>query len=398
MPDYPITIAASTMRDINRSAILEIIRRESPISRTAIAERLDVSLPTVMRIVDTLVEDGFVRLHNATEWSGGRRRPLLELDTQGFAVLGVDLGGTKMYGAICNLGGAMIDEVDITRHGSTGEDSFNNLVTLIDSLLASPRLAGRRVRGIGVGAPGITLRQEGIVKWAFQLRWQDFPLKARLAGRYNLPIAVDNDVNLAALGELWFGAGQNVQNMILVAVGTGIGAGIIVDGALYRGAHEAAGEIGSMLTGREFLGQNYQDFGALESVASGTGIAERARRALKSRRSTTGLESLLAEEVFEAARQGQRWARNIIDDTVDYLAVAIANLNASFDPEIIILGGGVSRSADLLVEPILRRIAPCLPTVPKLVVSSLGRRAAVMGIVTTILHDALNYRVVRKLV
>jgi len=249
-----------------------------------------------------------------------------------------------------------------------------------------------------VGAPGITLRQEGIVKWAFQLRWQDFPLKARLAGRYNLPIAVDNDVNLAALGELWFGAGQNVQNMILVAIGTGIGAGIIIDGALYRGAHEAAGEIGSMLTGREFLGQNYQDFGALESVASGTGIAERARRALKSRRSTTGLESLLAEEVFEAARQGQKWARNIIEETVDYLAVAIANLSASFDPEIIILGGGVSRSADLLVEPILRRVAPCLPTVPKLVVSSLGRRAAVMGIVTTILHNALNYCVVRKLV
>src|SRR5712691_8057332 len=97
---YPLTITASAMRDINRSAILEIIRRESPISRTAIAQKLDVSLPTVMRIVDALIEDGFVRPHGKTEWSGGRRRPLLEFDADGYVVVGVDMGGTKLYGAI----------------------------------------------------------------------------------------------------------------------------------------------------------------------------------------------------------------------------------------------------------------------------------------------------------
>ena len=397
MPYYPLTITASAMRDINRSAILEIIRRESPISRTAIAERLDVSLPTVMRIVDTLVEEGFVRPQGDTEWSGGRRRSLLEFNAQGFVVLGIDLGGTKMYGAISDLGGAILDEIYIGRHGSTGEDSYNNLVTLIDSLLDSSCLENRRVRGIGVGAAGITLHKEGVVKWAYPLRWQDFPLKARLSERYNLPITIDNDVNLAALGELWFGAGQNAQNMILVAIGTGIGAGIIIDGALYRGSHEASGEIGSMIPGREFLGQNFQDFGALESVASGTGIAERARRSVKSHHDATDLEGMLAEEVFEAARQGQKWASQIIDETVDYLAVAIANLSVAFDPEIIVLGGGVTRSADLLVEPILRRIEPTIPTSPKLVVSNLGRRAAVMGAVTNILHNTSNYYVVRKL-
>jgi glucokinase len=185
--------------------------------------------------------------------------------------------------------------------------------------------------------------------------------------------------------------------MILVAIGTGIGAGIILDGALYRGSHEASGEIGSMIPGREFLGQNYRDFGALESVASGTGIAERARQAMKSHRAAADLEGLLAEEVFEAARQGQKWASQIIDETVDYLAVAIANLSVSFDPEIIVLGGGVTRSADLLVEPILRRIQPAIPSSPKLVVSNLGRRAAVMGAVTNILHNTSNYYVVRKL-
>jgi glucokinase-like ROK family protein len=394
---YPITITSSAMRAINRSAILEIIRRESPISRTAIAERLDVSLPTVMRIVEGLVEEGFVRPQGSTEWSGGRRRPLLEFNADGFVVLGVDMGGTKMYGAISDLGGNILDEVNIGHHGTSGEDSFNQLTTLIDSLLASPKVEGRRVRGIGVGAPGVTLHKEGIVTWAYTLHWDNFPLKAKLAKVYDLPITVDNDVNLAALGELWFGVGQNAQNMILIAIGTGIGAGVIINGALYRGSKEASGEIGNMIPGREFLGKNYLDFGALESVASGTGIAGRARSLLQSQRGPAELEALTAEDVFEAARLKQDWAWKIIDETVDYLAIAVINLVASYDPELIVLGGGVSRSADLLIEPIMRRISGIIPNPPKLVVSSLGLQATVMGAITNVLHNTSNFYVVHKL-
>jgi glucokinase len=394
---YPLTITGSAMRDINRSAILEIIRREGPISRTTIAKSLDVSLPTVMRIVDSLIEEEFVRLHGGTEWSGGRRRPLLEFNADGYVVLGVDMGGTKMYGAISNLGGDVVDEVSVARHGTSGEESFNCLAASIDTLLASPKLEGRRVRGIGVGAPGVTLHKEGIVKWAYTLGWENFPLKARLAERYSLPITVDNDVNLAALGELWFGAGQNAQNIVLVAIGTGIGAGIIIDGALYRGSHEASGEIGHMVPGPQFLGKDYRDFGALESVASGTGIAGRARYALQSQANGAALDTLLAEEVFDAARQGQEWAWTIINESADYLAIAIANLAVSFDPELIVLGGGVSRSADMLAEPILRRITGVIPTLPRLVVSNLGLRGAVMGAITNVLHNTSNFYVVRKL-
>jgi glucokinase len=394
---YPITITSSAMRDINRSAILEIIRRESPISRSAIAKRLDVSLPTVMRIVEELVEEGFVRPHGSTEWSGGRRRPLLEFDADGYVVLGVDMGGTKMYGAISDLGGNILDEVNIGHHGTSGEDSFSQLTTLIDSLLASPSVEGRRILGIGVGAPGVTLHKEGIVTWAYTLHWDKFPLKARLTKIYDLPITVDNDVNLAALGELWFGAGQNAHDMILIAIGTGIGAGVIINGGLYRGAKEASGEIGNMIPGREFLGKNYLDFGALESVASGTGIAERACQILKSERGRLELENLTAEDVFDAARLKQEWAWTIVNETVDFLAIAIANLVASFDPELIVLGGGVSRSADLLIEPIMHRISGVIPNPPKLVVSTLGLRATVMGAITNVLHNTSNFYVVHKL-
>jgi glucokinase-like ROK family protein len=385
------------MRAINRSAILEIIRQESPISRTAIAGRLGVSLPTVMRIVDGLIAEGFVRPHGSSEWSGGRRRSLLEYNAEGYVVLGVDMGGTKIYGALADLGGNIIDETEIDHQGTTGEETYQRLIRLIDILIKSPNLHERPVQGIGVGVPGITLHQDGIVKWVYSLNWKDFPLKARLAERYHLPITVDNDVNLAALGELWFGAGQNVQNMVLVVIGTGIGAGIIIDRALYRGSSEASGEIGNMVPGIEFLGKNFKDFGALESRASGTGIVERARRVLKAHRTDGELKNLVVDDVFEAARQGQKWAWKIVNEVVDLLAIAIANITVSFDPELIVLGGGVSRYANLLIEPILERIDGVIPTPPRLVVSDLGLQAGVMGAITNVLHSTSDFYVVHKL-
>lgn len=385
------------MRDINRSAILEIIRRESPVSRTAIAERLSVSLPTVMRIVDELIDEGFVRLHGSTEFTGGRRRPLLEFDTENNLILGFDLGGAKMYGAISNFGGKILDQANINQHGTNSEESFSLLVGLIQELLSSPSLDGKRVRGIGVGAPGVTLHHEGIVKWAYTLHWKDFPLKARLSEKFDLPIIVDNDVNLAALGELWFGAGQGVQNMVLIAIGTGIGSGIIIDGVLYRGANESSGEIGHMITGREYLGNRYTDFGVLESMASGTAMVELAKSAIAAGKTVFSTNSILPEDIFASARNREAWALEIIENITDYLAIAVANIAVAFDPELIVLGGGVTKSAELLVSPILKKINSTIPVLPNLVVSQLGLQATVMGVITNVLHNTSNCYIVRKL-
>lgn len=394
---HQTTITAAEMRGINRSAILEIIRRESPIARTTIAQRLDVSLPTVMRIVDELIKEGFVRPQGATEWSGGRRRPLLEFNADGYIVLGVDMGGTKLYGALSEIGGRIIDEITMDREGASGEDCFLLLTHLIDALLSSPALKGRKVRGIGVGAPGITHHREGIVKWAYALNWRDFPLKTRLVERYALPITVDNDVNLAALGEHWFGAGQNADNMILITIGAGIGAGVIIDGTLYRGSNEASGEIGHMIPGREFLGKSFLDFGALESVSSITGIVQQAGLVSVSGTSSGSSNDATGETIFEAARQEQAWARDVIAEAVDYLTIAIANLSVSFDPDVVVLRESATHFADVLIEPILRRMQGIIPVPPKLVVSNLGLRATVMGAIVTVLHNTSNFYVVHKL-
>jgi glucokinase-like ROK family protein len=390
------TATAGLMRNINRSIILDLIRQSSPIARSQIAQRLNISLPTVMRIVDELIVEDLVRPHGSSESTGGRPRPLLEFNGDAYAVVGVDLGGTKMFGTVADLVGTIQHELYIP-HGDDGSsDCLERLCELIQQLLDAPRPAGQRIRGIGIGAPGVTLSREGIVAWAPSLGWRDLLLKDILTDRFDMPVLVENDVNLATLGEWGFGAGRGARNLVCIAVGTGIGAGIIVDGALCRGHNQAAGEIGYLLPGVEFLGRRYDGFGALEGLASGIGTAERARQILTQADMPVPPEGLSAEDVFTAARRGEAWACQVVSETVDFLSLAIANVSSLLNPEIVVLGGGVARSADLLIEPILHRLEGVIPYVPRLVASSLGRRAAAMGAIMLVLNATTEHVVVQR--
>ncbi len=392
------TITAAEMRSINRSAVLEIIRRQSPISRTEIADKLKISLPTVMRIIDELLADDLVRSQAETEPSGGRPRALLEFNTSGHAVIGVDLGASEMFGAVTDLGGTILEEINLAHHGSTGEASFARLVELIERLLHSPKLEGRPVRGIGIGAPGITLHPQGVVQWSAGLNWRNYPLKEKLIAHFNMAVTVENDVNLAALGELWHGAGMNTQNMVLMTVGPGIGAAIVIDGLLYRGANQSAGEIGYLMPGRQFLAKRYDDgLGALETVASDAGIVDRARKALKDQLAPEELDALSAEAVFDAMRRGEAWATPIIEEAVDYLAITIAAIGALIDPEVIVLAGSMARSADVLLQRTMDRINNTIPLPTRIMLSQLGPRAVVLGAITTVLHNTSDYYIVQKL-
>src|SRR6185436_3456184 len=201
--------------------------------------------------------------------------------------------------------------------------------------------SGCKVRGVGVGAPGIT-RADGLVVASAQLGWREMPLQARLTQRLNLPVKVENDVNLSALGELQFGAGRGAQNLVCLFPGTGIGGAVIIDGKLVRGQHDAAGEVGLMLPGPQFLGWRNREWGPLEDIASGTGIAQRGRKAVQDQGLPLPPDGLRAEDVFAAAAEGAAWASAIIEETIDYLAVSIANIQALLDPERIILGGGIA--------------------------------------------------------
>ena len=389
----PRTINANQMRLINRSAILEYTRLNSPTSRTSLANELDLSMPTVMRIVDRLFEENLLIESGQTKQGMGRKRSLISYNVDASHVIGIDLGGTKLYGALANIGGNILHEVTIKHHETTGEGSLMLVAEMIGELLD---FAPDKdiVRGIAVGVPGITKNREGIVEWAPSLNWRNFPLRQRLEETFSQPIFVDNDVNLAALGEHWFGSGRKVQNLILISIGTGVGAGLIIDGALYRGHSNASGEVGYIVPDIHALGKEYDKFGALESIVSGKAIGDRAA---KYHGASKGAELITAEDVFKAARNDESWANEIVQETIDYLALGIANINALLDLELIVLSGGVAKQSDLLIAGIMKRVKGVIPRTPRIEESILGRSATVMGGIVFVVHATDQYYVVREL-
>ena len=330
--------------------------------------------------------------------TGGRPPSLVEFKGKAYAVVGVDLGGTKMLGTVADLSSTIQHEIYIVhKKDDDPNDHLDRLCELIDALLDAPRPPGQQIRGIGIGVPGVTLTPEGVVTWAPSLGWRDLPLQEILSERFNVPVFVENDVNLAALGELGYGAGSGLQNLVCIVVGTGIGAGIIIGGTLYRGHNQAAGEVCYMLPGTEFLGRHYEQFGALESLASATGIVKRARQLMMQEGMHIPSEELSAEDIFAAARSGEPWAQRVVSETVDYLSLAVANISATLDPEVIILSGGVARSPDMLIEQILKRLEGVVPFVPRLVASPLEGRAVIMGAIMLVLGITTGYFAVKQL-
>ncbi len=382
---------ANLIRRLNRSAILDLIRVHSPISRSEIAQQLNISMPTVMRVVDDLHDEDLVRWSGDSQSTGGRPGSLLEFNADGYAVVGLDLGGSKMFGTVADLSGNIQSEIYRPWKGNNQAHTLEQVCQLISDLLAQPRPPRQQIRGIGVGAPGVTLYEQGMVIWAPSLGWRDLPLKDTLQERFNFPVVVENDVNLAALGEYGFGAARHTSSAACIAIGTGIGAGIIIDRKIHRGFNQSAGEVVYLPPDVSYLGRHYDSFGALESIASGSGVERRARQALHAHNLPIPEQGPSAEDVFKAARHGEVWARQVVDETVEYLAFAVAVISAVLDPQVIVLGGGVARSADLLIEPILSRLDGVIPVRPNLVASSLGNRAAVLGAIMLVLDTTTGY-------
>jgi glucokinase-like ROK family protein len=379
------TATTHLIRRLNSSAVLDLIREQSPIAQSQISRQLNISLPTVQRIVEDLIEEDLVRWSGDLQASGGRPRRMLEFNHNGYAVIGLDLGGTKLFGTISDLGGQIQAERYMAWQENSPEACLDQVKDLIDDLLSSPRPDDQKVLGIGIGAPGITYFEEGVVAWAPSLGWRDLPLKELLNQRFHLPVIVENDVNLAAMGEYSFGAGRGTTSMVCITVGTGIGAGIVFDRKIYRGHNHSAGEIGYLPTDIACMGQKYEGFGALESLASGLGIEKRAIKLFNESNWPIPADGLSAENIFQNCREGEAWAKKLVDETIDYLSMAIAAIGITVDPEIIVIGGGVSNSADLLIPGIHVRLDGVIPVRPNLVVTDLGSRAAVMGAISLVL-------------
>jgi glucokinase len=269
---------------------------------------------------------------------------------------------------------------------------------MVDDVIATTGAPRKEFIGVGVGAPGPLDRAKGVVVVAPNLRWSNYPLAPNVAARVGMPVLLDNDANCATLGEWWLGAGRGTSHMLGITIGTGIGGGLIIGGSLYHGASDVAGEIGHTTIetqGRRCACGNY---GCLEAYASGPAIAERAREALVldgssllSTKVDGALSRITAQTVYDAAAEGDRIALDVVRDTARFLGAGIANLLNVFNPEIVVLAGGVTAAGDHLFEPlrteVRRRAFRPAWEATRIVPGELGGSAGVVGAVATFLHQ-----------
>jgi glucokinase len=282
-------------------------------------------------------------------------------------VVGVDLGGTNIVVGVLPIDGGDGNVLALKSEPTDAERGAKYVVDKIVLLIEEARaevvaeFGGSRAdfAGIGIGAPGPLNRKTGTVIQSPNLGWRNFPLRDLISNAVNLPAVLDNDANCATYGEWWLGAGRNVDTLIGLTLGTGIGGGIVLNGEIFHGVSDAAGEIGHMTieaNGRKCPCGNY---GCLEAYASGPAIARRAIEGLEA-----GAESLLADlvgnrlenitaaTVYEAVINGDPYANEVMRETAKFLGAGVANIVNIFNPDMIVISGGVTKAGDHLFVPL----------------------------------------------
>lgn len=315
----------------------------------------------------------------------GDREGARQTSIQGEAnIIVVDMGGTKIAGGLADRGGQLSARQVVPTWPSHGPGGPDALVALLERLREESQRTNTPARAIGISVAGIVHHRPGIVHLAPNLRWRDFPLRDVLEARFGLPVAIGNDAKLATLGE-YHARHENAGETIFgLWIGTGVGGGVVLDGHILHGAHDAAGEVAYLLPERSALGQQYPDLGALELVIAGPGIANRAAARLDAVSGTPStLRSLgtspQAADVFAAAQHGDTIAEEILAETLDTLALALANVAVVLDPDRIILGGSVGLALTPWYAAIVQRIAGKIPHIPALSAATLSDAAPLVG-------------------
>lgn len=351
------------MKSLNKSIILNKIRTQGPISRAQIAKETKLTPPTVGSIVKELLEQELIKESQLGESQGGRKPTMLVLHTEAFHIIGVDVGPVDIQYIISNLAGEIVTESKVEIKETLTNERFLEILTDGIQQLIQQHSALRYI-GIGVAMHGIVNAEAGISLFAPNLHLRNIPIKAHLEEHFDMDVKVENDAKAFALGEAWFSDDIVHTSMIAVNIGRGIGAGLVSEGKLFNGENGIAGEIGHMMIERNGKICSCGNEGCLQTIASGPAIAEMAKEKIN-----TGEASILgdwikqspdeitAEMVHKAAVMNDRLAIEILEEVGVCLGIAFTNIIHTFNPAKIIIGGGVARAGEFLLNPIRRTIA-----------------------------------------
>lgn len=306
---------------------------------------------------------------------------------------GVDIGGTTCKIGFFDTSGVLLDKWEIkTDTGNNGEMILSDVAQAVDNKLAQEAISKDEVQGIGIGVPG-PVKTTGIVTRCVNLGWGVVNVAEELGNLTGLTVKVGNDANVAALGEMWQGAAKGSRDVVMVTLGTGVGGGIIVDGKVVAGFDGAGGEIGHITVNNdEIEACNCGQYGCLEQYTSATGIVRVAKRKLDKTSDDTvlrAIENLSAKDVFDAAKEGDEVALGLVDEVCQILGAALSNIACVVNPEVIVIGGGVSKAGQILIDTIQKHFIEsafhvCRDT--KFVLAGLGNDAGMYGGVQMLLE------------
>lgn len=388
------------MKRYNKQTVLNILRQHGPISRVEISNMMDLSRPSVSEIVSELLDEGWVQETSSIHVGRGRRPTPLELSPTGRYVFGVELGAYTVTIILCNLRGEISERVSFPLTNQKDYRAvLDDIYACIVRISEQHHIPKENLLGIGVAMHGPVEPKSGRSIFAPYLGWRGLPIGEYLKSISGLTTIVESDENAAALAEQHFGNGLHEANFITVLVDYGIGAGIIVNGALFHGAHNIEGQIGHTTVDEDGPQCSCGNFGCLEVLASEPAIVKQAQKRMRLGQATSlntqvnpDTGDLHIRDIYQAAHAGDALAVDVIVSAGRYLGIGLANLINVLDPKFLVLGGGITAVADIILPPVheairARVLGDEAKTTP-VIISALKDDLYPMGAATLVLEQA----------
>jgi predicted NBD/HSP70 family sugar kinase/DNA-binding CsgD family transcriptional regulator len=368
------------LKDLNERAVLETIRTGAPISRAEISRRAGISKPTVSIALRSLLHAALVR--EVDHDPGGRRYGALFFEPipEAALVLGLDLGARFLRGALCDLRGDIRARQDVEVDGADISGVLRAIESLEANLVAASGLDAGLIDGVVLGVPGAVDTDSRVHLAPRVPGLEGMQLGAELSERLGSPVTLENDINLAALGERWHGVARGVDDFVFLSVGTGLGAGLVLQGQLHRGTHGAAGEVDLVLAGQKH--ELDPSAGAIPALA--------ARMAERSSERSRLVAPFAPPDVFASARRGDPLGRAVVAEEARRIALHVVPIAAVVDVSLVVLGGGIGVNGDLLLGPVRSELERWLPYPPQIEISGLGETAVLSGALYVGLTTALE--------
>lgn len=394
-------ISKELMKNMNQKLILRMIKDKGPLSKPELAKHTGLTLPAITDITNELESLNLIKNLGQTKIKRGRFPTLYTLNEQSYKSIGIVLRSKIMKGALVNLQGEILEVIERPLPEDTSPDSIvKNVQHLVDDMLRNSETSKEEILGLGVGMHGIVDHLQGISVFPPHLQWDNVPIKQLLEDRIGIQVKVDNDCNTLALSERTFGAGKDASSFIVLNVDYGIGAGIMIDGHLFHGADFGAGQIGHTRVDDDGPLCTCGNYGCLEIMSSETAMLENFRRMVKK-----GFHTVIEKwvdhpdhiemmHIYQAAEQGDRLALQTLEMGARYLGIGLATLVNVFNPEKVIITGGILRGQAIIMDPILETFRKhALKTNIRnlqIVPSQLGENGDVLGAASLWIEELFN--------